>query len=116
MDSYYDPNDRKYYITPQSVETVIQEEIQRAKKPADAPASEAFGSTVERVKHFRMPNQQVSVDEKTVQEMEREIPDLKISNRGKDYLIDILKSERSNFVEQVIQANRKLGELETNLL
>lgn len=30
LDGYYDPNERKYYITPQSVDTVIQEEIQRA--------------------------------------------------------------------------------------
>ena len=27
LDSYYDPNERKYYIMPQSVEAVIQEEV-----------------------------------------------------------------------------------------
>lgn len=51
LDSYYDPNDRKYYITPQSVEAVIQEEIQWAKKSVDAPDSERFGSAEARMKH-----------------------------------------------------------------
>ena len=48
--------------------------------------------------------------------MKREIMDLKIANRGKDYLIDVLKSERPDFVGKVIQANKKLGELENKIL
>src|ERR1035437_4058815 len=51
LDSYYDPNERKYYITPQSIETAIQQEIQRAKKIPEVPSSETFGSQVEPVKH-----------------------------------------------------------------
>ena len=51
LDSYFDPNERKYFITPQSVEAVIQEEIQRANKSTDMPASEPFGNHVEPVKH-----------------------------------------------------------------
>ena len=51
LDSYYDPNERKYYITPQSVETAIQEEIQRTKKTSEVPPSESFGSPVTHVKH-----------------------------------------------------------------
>ena len=50
LDSYFDPNERKYYLTPQSVEAVIQEEIQRAKKTSEGPVSEAFGNHVESVK------------------------------------------------------------------
>jgi len=51
LDSYFDSNDRKYYITPQSVEAVIQEEVQRATKSSDAPLLESFGSAVTPVKH-----------------------------------------------------------------
>src|ERR1039458_1305053 len=51
LDSYFDPNERKYYITPQSVEAVIQEEIQRAKKTTEPATSESFGSAVAHVKH-----------------------------------------------------------------
>jgi len=115
LDGYYDPNDRKYYITPQSVEMAIQEEIQRAKKSTEVPASEAFGSRVEPVKHPQATATAKVMDEKKLQELEREIMDLKIANRGKDYLIDQLKDERAGFFEKLLSANRTVGQLETKL-
>jgi hypothetical protein len=49
--------------------------------------------------------------------------DLKIANRGKDYFIEQLQKERESFayerkeyVEKLMTFNRKLGELETQLL
>ena len=114
MDNYYDPNERKYYITPQSIEAVIQEEIQRTKK-TQVPDSEPFGSSVAHVKHLLTPAMQKAADERKVQEMEREIMDLKIANRGKDYLIDQLKGERMGFFNQLLSANRTVGQLETKL-
>jgi hypothetical protein len=93
---------------------VIQEETQRAKKTAEVSNSESFGSSVAHVKHFRdtdMP--QVNVLK--YQEMEREIMDLKIANRGKDYLIDQLKGERTGFFERLLSANRTLGQLHAKL-
>jgi len=42
--------------------------------------------------------------------------DLKIANRGKDFLIDQLKNQRNSFFDQLLAANRKVGELETRLL
>lgn len=113
LDSYYDPNERKYYITPQSVETAIQEEIQRAKKTTEMPASEVFGSSAEHVKHSG--NNTIPSDDRKFQELEREILDLKIANRGKDYLIDQLKVERSSFFDKLMLANRTVGQLETKL-
>jgi len=115
LDSYYDPNERKYYITPQSVEAVIQEEIQRANKSSEAPASEAFGSSVAHVKHSPTTVMAKAADERKVQEMEREIMDLKIANRGKDYLIGELNKERKSFFNQLLAANRTVGQLETKL-
>jgi len=113
LDSYYDPNERKYYITPQSVNTAIQEEIQRANKSSEPSTSESFGSAVTHVKHSRPEVN--PVDDRKVQELEREIMDLKITNRGKDYLIDQLKGERTGFFEKLLSANRTLGQLETKL-
>ncbi len=115
LDSYYDPNERKYYLTPQSVETVIQEEIQRAKKSTEVPASESFGTNEEPVKHSPATSATDAVDARIVLELEREILDLKIANRGKDYLIDQLKSERTGFFEKLLSANRTVGQLETKL-
>jgi hypothetical protein len=42
--------------------------------------------------------------------------DLKITNRGKDYLIEQWQKERNGFFDQLLAANRKVGELETRLL
>ena len=116
LDSYYDPNEHKYYIKPQSVETVIQEEIQRSKKTNEVHVTEAFGSHVEAVKHGQKMAATIAGDERKVQEMEREILDLKIANRGKDYLIDQLKGERTGFFEKLLSATRTVGQLETKLL
>jgi len=112
LDSYYDPNERKYYITPQSVEAAIQEEIQRSNKSSEKPASEHFGSPVAHVKHSGNIN---NTDVKRFRELEREIFDLQIANRGKDYLIDELKKERNRFFDQLLNANRTVGQLETKL-
>jgi len=116
LDSYYDPNERKYYITPQSVEAVIQEEIQRAKKTTEPAVSESFGNPVTHVKHWPTATMASATDEQKVQELEREIMDLKIANRGKDYLIDQLKGERTGFFDQILTASRKMGKLENRLL
>jgi hypothetical protein len=114
LDSYYDPNERKYYVTPQSVETAIQEEIQRRKHSTAVPPSEAFGSHAEPVKHL-LTTTMKAANEGKVQELEREIMDLKIANRGKDYLIDQLKDERAGFFEKLLSAHRTVGQLETKL-
>ncbi|MEI6198011.1 MAG: hypothetical protein WCS42_27160, partial [Verrucomicrobiota bacterium] len=112
LDSYYDPNERKYYITPQSVEAVIQEEIQRANKSSEPSTSETFGSPVAHVKHSGNIN---NTDEKRLKELEREIFDLQIANRGKDYLIGELNKDRKSFYDQLLNANRIVGQLETKL-
>ena len=45
-----------------------------------------------------------------------EVLDLKITNRGKDYFIEQIQKERDGFVDQLLSASRKVGELETKLL
>ena len=112
LDSYYDPNERKYFITLQSVEAVIQEEAQRANKLSENPASDDFGSAAAHVKHSGNTSQ---ADDKRLKELEREIFDLKIANRGKDYLIGELNKERKTFFDQLLNANRTVGHLETKL-
>lgn len=65
------------------------------------------------VKHLRAEVN--SANDGKVQELERQIMDLKITNRGKDYLIDQLKVERAGFIEKLLSANRTVGQLETKL-
>ena len=122
LDSYFDPNERKYYISPQSVELAIAEEKAKAAKINDA---ETFGKVPQGSEGFRTVPNHAETDRNTeptsegdkskLKELERENLDLKIANRGKDYLIDQMQKERDGFFEQVISANRKMGELEAKL-
>ena len=113
LDSYYDPNERKYYITPQSAEAAIQEEIQRANKSSEALASEPFGSSVAHVKH--PGNSAGSTNDRKLNELERENLDLKITNRAKEIVIERMQKERDGIIEQLLISSRTVGQLETKL-
>ena len=61
--------------------------------------------------------------ETTLRELEKELMDLKITNRAKDQYIERLHQdreafavERQEYVEKLMSFNRKVGELETKLL
>ena len=113
LDCYYDPNEHKYYITPQSVEAAIQEEIQRTKKSPEAPNSESFRSYAEPVKHSRTNTS--AMDERRIQDLEREVQNLEIANQVKDQFINLMKNERTGIIEKLLAANRTVGQLETKL-
>lgn len=51
-----------------------------------------------------------------VKELEKENLDLKITNRGKNFFIEQLQKERTGILGQLLQTNRKVGELESKLL
>ena len=122
LDAYFDPNERKYYLTQESVERAIAEEKAKAAK-VNAP-SEPQGSvpnTSERPAERRQPTSEAETDH--VQKLEQEVMDLKITNRAKDMFIsqfqkerESFDQERQNYVKELISANRKMGELETKLL
>ena len=113
LDCYFDPNERKYFLTPQSVEAAIQEELQRSKTSTNVPDSEKFRIAVPHVKH---PDDIANLtDARKIQELKWEILDLKITNRGKEYLIGELIKERKSFLEQLLSANRTVGQLEIKL-
>jgi hypothetical protein len=111
LDCYFDPNERKYYLTPQSVEAAIQEQMQRVKKSTAVSDSEKFRSSVAPVKH---PDKKADLtDAKKFQELKWEILDLKINNRGNEYLIGGFIKERRSFLDQLLASNRMVGQLET---
>lgn len=115
LDAYYDPNEGRYLITPQSVELTIAEEKARAEKSIP-DVSEMFGKVPKPSE--AVPKQEAPVSEadaSRIKELEREVYDLKLTNRGKDYFIEQLQEERKEFVEQLINASKRVGELETKL-
>ena len=113
LESYFDPNERCYFITPESVELAIAEE--RAKASKNNTTSEPFGNVPHAAESVSRPESSAD-DESRVKELERENLDLRIANRGKDCLIDELNKERKSFFDQLLSANRKVSELETKLL
>jgi hypothetical protein len=111
LDSYFDPNERRYYITPESVELAIAEEKAKAAKIYES--SEPIGNVPKDSERAKDVSES---DDGRVRELERENLDLKIANRGKDYLIEQMQNERTGFFDQLLSASRKVGELETRLL
>jgi hypothetical protein len=121
LDNYFDPNERKYFISPQSVELAIQEEQAKASKIGTSEDSGSVPTGSERKESGAPPLPEV--EQQRIRELEREVLDLKLANRGKDYFIEELKKERETFaaerrdyVEKLMSFNRKVGELETKLL
>jgi hypothetical protein len=115
LDAYFDPNERKYFITPQSVELAIAEEKAKAAKIIES--SEPV-RTIPNESEKAQQTSEVGSEAGTgrIRELEKEVMDLKITNRGKDYFIERLQKERETHVEKLMTLSREVGELETRLL
>lgn len=114
LDAYFDPNERKYFITPQSVKLAIAEE--KAKAMKHGANAEGFGKASSPMEILpRSATTETPADSGKLKELEAEVVDLKITNRAKDYFIDQLKQERGSMVEQLTASARRVGELETTL-
>jgi hypothetical protein len=108
LDGYFDPNERRYYITPESVELAIAEEKAKAAK---------INESSEAVRRVRNDLETIDTgdDSSRTVDWENKIRDLEITNRAKDYFIKQLQKERDGFFDQLLNASRKVGELETKL-
>ena len=122
LDSFFDPNERRYFITPQSVELAIKEE--QAKAAKSGSSFEPVGTIPEpSANRVDVPSEDEDDNAMRSKTVRQEIMDLKITNRAKDMFIEQLKSEREGFVlerkdyiERLIDSNRRIGKLETQLL
>jgi hypothetical protein len=115
LDAYFDPNERKYFITAPSVELAIAEE--RAKAAKANTVSESVGNLLNSSKKLHDTQAKDSeTDGDTIISLEREIRDLQITNRAKDMYVEQLRQERDGFFGQLLDASHKLGKLETKLL
>ena len=122
LDAYYDPNERKYFITPESVELAIAEE--KAKAAKHGLDAEGFGTIPKPEEKSRVEaSPEAPADAGRVKALEVEVLNLKILNQGKDYFIDQLRQERDSFaeerkdyVEKLMSFNHRVGKLESQLL
>lgn len=101
------------------MEAAIAEEKAKAdaKSPQPPDPSEHYRTMPKNAAEpSRERNGGSETDSERTREMERENLDLKIANRGKDFLIEQMQKERTGFFDQLLSANRKVGELEVRLL
>ena len=111
LDSFFDENEGRYYITPQSVNRAVEEE--RAKQPATGsppPAEKEVPHDAE------TPPKREAESSDRVKELERQNRDLEIATRAKDFYLERLEKERGQYVEQLVGMSRYVGELETQVL
>ena len=104
----------KYLISRSSLDRRIQEllqvattghvESQRDTTRHDAPSRDTS----------RSDEQSAELTEK-VKQLEAENLDLKITNRAKDQLIQMVREERVGFIDQLTAASRRMGQLEERL-
>ncbi|HEV2452926.1 MAG TPA: hypothetical protein VGY98_01605 [Verrucomicrobiae bacterium] len=118
LDSYFDPNERRYYITPESVEMAIAEEKARAAKINEP--SERFGTVPD---DAETPQFATENEPAQTRELELQIRDLEITNRVKDQVIGMkdkfieqLQQEQRNYIERLIDSSHRIGQLEAKLL
>jgi len=111
LDAFFDENERKYFITPQSVNRAVEEELAKQPSTVSAPKEEA-----EVPKRTETPPQREPESNNRVKELERQNRDLEIATRAKDYYLERLEKERGQYVEKLVKMSRHVGELETRLL
>jgi len=70
-------------------------------------ASEPFGSVPQASEKPKSAFESFGNDEDRIREMEGEITDLKIANRGKDMFIEHLQKEREGILGKLLESSRK---------
>ena len=107
LDAFFDTNDRRWFITPRSVESTIAEERAKTAKTEQNPSETKSKAINSRMK--------AGTAEESSTPLEMEIMDLRILNRGKDYFIEQLKKERERLLEKLVSGSHRIGELESRL-
>ena len=117
LGAYFDMNDRRWFITPQSVESAIAEEraksVKTGQNPSGPVAATPQRSTGENETVHSRASAGADADNSTG--LEKELMDLRILNRGKDYFIEQLQKEREAMLEKLVSGSHRIGELETHL-
>ncbi len=121
LDCYFDPNEHKYFITPESVDRAIKEEQARVRKQGLRKISESSRDlrNAEKPTFEGITTEAVSKEdneEKRIEEFRQQIIDLKITNKAKDIFINQLQQQQDNFIKQLVGQSRTIGELETKLM
>ena len=131
LDCYFDPNERKYYLTPQSVERAIEEEKSKNKTAEIPHPSETFGTVPNLSESFRTvphdsnstPNNQrktePSEQENLSPDIAQELEDLRIEKKVwererkfYDTWFASLEKQNQSVLPQIAELSKTVGYLE----
>ena len=131
LDAYFDENERKFFITPESVPSAIAEvrarKIRMKQNYGDVPnhseqerrtdqnIPERSG-TDENVPMEEINTQTSNNDKEKIKILEQENLDLKITNKGKDYYIEQVKNQNRELIDAMRNDRTFIGKLKTKLL
>ena len=131
LDCFYDQSERKYYITPQSVERAIEEERSKIISAELPHVSESGGNVPKTSESFRSvpnasepiaPEQPIHQQSETANlspDLLKELESLRVERRVwetekkfQETWIKKLESERAAFVPQLVEQSKTIGYLE----
>jgi hypothetical protein len=119
LDAFFDTNERRYFITPQSVHLAIKEEQAKQVATGNPLAQE---NELPKRSETAQPFPENNDDSEHVQKLRQEVVDLKITNRVKDQAIEMLQKEREHFgverdgyVRELMSSSHRIGTLESQL-
>jgi hypothetical protein len=108
LDAYFDTNDRRWFISSESVKLAIREELAKMSKGGEPAHSESVPNDAETATREELPTEESKA-------LRQEIMDLKITNRAKDMFIEQIQKEREGMIERLVTGSQRIGELETRL-
>jgi hypothetical protein len=134
--SRYDTNERRWFITEDSVRIAIAEEIAKQReleaRNAQAPEQVTLGEgnteqpkeeereerTAERMFKRSTPEGEATAAEKDkiISELEHHLRSEQIASRAKDLFMEKMEKERVHLLDQVTKMSYRVGVLETKLL
>ncbi len=131
LDCYFETNDNKYYITQNSVDQVIGEELNKLKlqgqtayseTPQNASEnnrndSERFGTEANDFRSVPNPAEKPDAPDvkEKIKQLEANNRDLEIANKYKDVYIERMHETQNQFIEELNNKSHRIGSLETEL-
>lgn len=129
LDGYYDQEEHKWYITPQSVRRLIEEEQKKRGVPFGKPSedernsSEILRNGSEKLRNTSefVPKQEetdpIEINKnKRINALERENYQLRVSNGASEHIIKHYEEVQAKMLDQIMGQSKQIGELETKLL
>ena len=116
LDGDFDPNERRYYITEESIQRAISEEKAKMFRNVPNGAESLLEHSEPNTKNKPSSGNVEHASSDDVERLRNEIFNLQILNAAKDIAIKQLGQQNEKWVQQLRNDSKRIGELETHLL